>query len=45
MYNMVDRSGMLVRWVHKFCEGRESIYESIYECAALYCALLYCALL
>ena len=25
--NMVDRSDMLVRWVHRFCEGRESIYE------------------
>ena len=25
--NMVDRSGILVRWVHRFCEGRENIYE------------------
>ena len=25
--NMVDRSGVLVRWVHRFCEGREWVYE------------------
>ena len=25
--NMVDRSGILVRWVHRFCEGREWVYE------------------
>ena len=25
--NMVDRSGMLVRWVHRFCEGKEWVYE------------------
>ena len=25
--NMVDRSGMLVRWVHTFFEGRDWVYE------------------
>ena len=25
--NMVDRSGMLVMWVHRFSEGRERVYE------------------
>ena len=25
--NMVDRSGMLVMWVHRFSEGREKVYE------------------
>ena len=25
--NMVDRSDMLVRWVHTFFEGREKVYE------------------
>ena len=23
--NMVDRSGMLIKWVHRFSEGRESV--------------------
>ena len=25
--DMVDRSGMLVMWVHLFSEGRERVYE------------------
>ena len=25
--NMVDKSGMLVMWVHRFFEGRERVYE------------------